>query len=203
MRTLGYLRDGFSEAYTQTMSTEQQKAAIRKRHAHYKEKNRKIGPRALTAKTDTSSFKVVPGEDINARLSRLEAAGVYTPGSIMSSSYANMVNYGTTDRNAIAQINRQRQEWQDQQNLKRYGTTDIKKITAIVASKRGGREAMWQRVYGTSNPDAVYSMDAARRKALCQADAECRSMETSLFNGYNGFANFGAFNNLIRAGRLK
>ena len=199
MRTLGYLRDGFGEAYTQTVSTEQQKAAIRKRHAHYKEKNRKIGPRALTSKTNIPAFKVIPGEDINTRLARLEAAGAYTPGSIMSGDYANMVNYGTTDRNAIAQINRQRQEWQDQQNLKRHGTTDIKKITAIVASKRGGREAMWQRVYGTSSADAVYAMAAARRKALCQADAECRSMETSLFNGFKGFANFGVFNNILRS----
>lgn len=183
MRTLGYLRNNVGEVFVQTLSTEEQKSKTKEYYARLKEKNKQVGPRVLTSKTNKDAFKSIPGEDINKRLKRLEVAGLYTPGGVMSGDYANLVNYGTTDKNLIARINKERREWQDKENTKRYGTTNINKIVNIVDSKHKARDAMWKRVYGTSDADLVYKLDAGKRNALCQADTECRSMEKSLFNG--------------------
>ena len=145
----------------------------KQRHSKMKAIAAKQPKRTIKRGLDEAKFKMIKGESHNARLTRLQRMGLYTPGGFMSKDYSNLVNCGTRDPGKIRQIRSVRAKSTAAANLRRYGTTDIKKITAIVAAKQKARDEMWRRVYGTDNADKIFAMSDSRRKALCDADAEC------------------------------
>lgn len=157
-------------------TTEEQVSQAKKRHKKLRSKASKQPTRRLRKSIDESKFKLIPGESHNARLIRLQKAGLYTPGGLMGRNYANLIHFGTRNPRKIRQIKAERAKKAAARNLQRYGTTDIKKIEKIVEAKRKARDAMWRRVYGTDDPDKIYAISESRRKALCDADPACVKM---------------------------
>jgi len=152
----------------------EQKSKIKARHAKIRKKAAKTKMFTMAKGAPTSpEFRMRKGESRSQRLRRLERAKLYVSGAKMSIDYGNLVNWGTTDKLKIRQMKRTQRSKIDKQNLKKYGTSDVKRIVAIEKERTAQRNAMWLRVYGTKDSDAVYAIPQAKRKALCDADAEC------------------------------
>jgi len=154
-------------------SKAKQMSVAKKKHAKMRAVAAKQPKRTVKPALDEAKFKIIPGEGQNLRLARLKKMGLYTPGGFMSKDYANLVHFGTRDAAKIRQIKAGRSRITAAKNLKRYGTTNIKEIAAIVETKSQAEKAMWLRVYGTDQADKIFALADKRRKALCDADAEC------------------------------
>lgn len=174
-------------------STAKQKAIIKKRNKKIRSVASKTKMRQVTPSTNKAAFAMRKGEGQQARLRRLSAAGLYTSGGKMSIDYGNLVHFGTTDRLRIKKIKQERAAWQRKENLKRYGTTNIHAITGMVAEDKAATEAMWLRLFGTKDPDKVYAIPDAKRKSMCDADAECLRLmnkaqgKKKALSGFSGF----------------
>jgi hypothetical protein len=146
-----------------------------------KTKHAKVRARAARTKMFTLTkgapfspeFAMRKGESRSQRLKRLERAKLYVSGAKMSVDYGNLVNWGTTDKLKIQRMKREQKRKVDKKNVERYGTSDMRAIVALEEERTKQRDAMWLRIYGTKDSDKVYAIPQRKRKALCDADAEC------------------------------
>lgn len=151
----------------------QQVKKIKKKHAKVRAVAAKTSKFEVTPALNQAQFALRKGEGQRARLRRLRAMKLYVSGAKMSIDYSNLVHFGTTDKLRIRKIKAERAAQQRKKNIERYGTSDIRAITALVAEDQAARDAMWLRVYGSKDPDKVYAIADAKRKSMCDADAEC------------------------------
>lgn len=158
---------------TNICTKEQQLQRIKQKHKKLRTVAAKTQRFEITSSTNIAAFALRSGENRNARLQRLAKEGLYVPGAVMSTDYANLVNYGTTDKLKIEQMKQALSTRLKVAQAKRYKTTDMKKIVEIEKQKTKQKEDMWQRVYGTKDPDKIYRLPESVRKRKCDADEEC------------------------------